>query len=404
MKLGLQNVSEFLELVGSPQTKYPSIHISGTNGKGSCVTMLASILTAAGYRTGLFTSPHLVSPRERIKVDGRMIHPASVTAFVDRFRPELTRRKISFFELFASMAFWHFERSAVDIAVIETGLGGRLDATNVLQPMLTITTDISRDHVEILGHSLRKIAWEKAGIIKPGIPHLIGMLPDVASREMARVSRSRGSDLWCLHQREIIMNPAGAGFDFADANLSLSPVKPPLDGRHQVLNTALVIKAVGLLRRKGLKISKRAVSEGLRLTDWPGRFQIRRRRGQPTVVLDVAHNERGMEALVRTFQQHFPNRKAHVLTGFVKRKPHQQMFNHLASIATSYALVPLATHRSVDLHEMIADTDFSGVPWRRFGSLRTGYPKLASQATSDDIILVVGSHYLVGEFIKRFGP
>lgn len=404
MKLGLENVSEFLQHIGSPQTKFQIIHLSGTNGKGSCAAMLASILTAAGHRTGLFTSPHLVSPRERIRVDGRMIHPRSVTAFVDRFRPELSRRKISFFELFASMAFWHFARAEVDLAVIETGLGGRLDATNVLTPRLTITTDISRDHVEILGHSLRKIAWEKAGIIKSGTPHLIGFLPEVADREMARVCRSRDVRLSHLRENNLVLRPTKTSFDYADENISLERVKPPLAGLHQFQNTALVLAAVGMLRSQGLKISKRAINDGLRSTEWPGRFQIRLRRGQPTVVLDVTHNERGMEAFVRTFLERFGDRRAHIVTGFVKRKPHQKMFDALARIAASYTLVPLATHRSMDLGEMTTSINFSSVPWRRFGSLNTGYRKLASKASPDDIIVIVGSHYLVGEFIKRYGP
>ncbi|HWR83019.1 MAG TPA: Mur ligase family protein, partial [Candidatus Deferrimicrobium sp.] len=177
MKLGLENITRFLDFIGSPQRAYPTIHIAGTNGKGSVAAMLDAILRAAGYKCGLYTSPHLVDMRERIRVNGRKIPAPSVAAFVDRHRPELTKRKLSFFEVMTALALEHFEKTRVDVAVIETGLGGRLDATNVLAPLLTIVTDISHDHMDILGASLTKIAREKAGIIKPSTPHLVGLLP-----------------------------------------------------------------------------------------------------------------------------------------------------------------------------------------------------------------------------------
>jgi len=186
MKLGLENITAFLKLIDTPQQHYHTVHLAGTNGKGSCAAMLDSILRSHGYKTGLFTSPHLVEFRERIRVNGRMIPRPSLVRFVDQYRSELTRRKLSFFETVAAMALEYFARTSVDVAVIETGLGGRLDATNVLSPLLTMTTDISRDHVEILGSSMAKIAREKAGIIKPGVPHLIAALPKAAENVIAR--------------------------------------------------------------------------------------------------------------------------------------------------------------------------------------------------------------------------
>ena len=177
MKLGLENITEFLSDLDNPQKKYLTIHISGTNGKGSTASILAAIFQENGYKTGLFTSPHLVSLRERIRVNGNLISKNSVTGFINRNRLELSRRKLSFFELISAMAFDYFSRQKVDVAIIETGLGGRLDATNVLHPILTITTGISKDHSEILGNSLPVIAKEKAGIIKPDTPHLVGLIP-----------------------------------------------------------------------------------------------------------------------------------------------------------------------------------------------------------------------------------
>ena len=404
MKLGLENISGFLSDIGSPQERYDTIHLSGTNGKGSSAAMLAAILRQAGFKTGLFTSPHLVTLRERVQINGRLIPKRSVAGFIDRHRTELSRRKISFFELNAAMAFEYFARAKVDIAVIETGLGGRLDATNVLQPRLTITTDISRDHVEILGSSLRKIAIEKAGIIKPGVPHVIGYLPPPAEKVMTEVCRQRKSPLHRLRTSHHTAWPERAEIGFDDGYLRCRRLKLSLWGEHQLRNAATVLKAVSTLKGGGLRISDKAVRRGLAGTVWPGRFQVIEKKRRPTIVLDVGHNERGVKALVDTFRLRFPGRQAIVITGFVKRKPHQMMLNYLGEIAREFWLVPLATHRSVDVAELVAGLDFSDRPVRRFSSLKAAQRNLAKTAQPDDIVIIGGSHFLVGEYLEQFGP
>jgi dihydrofolate synthase/folylpolyglutamate synthase len=403
MKLGLENITAFLDAVGAPQTKYRTIHIAGTNGKGSVAAMLDAILRTAGYKTGLFTSPHLVDLRERIRVNGRKIPKASVAAFIDRFRPELVKRKLSFFEVVAAMAFYHFWKVGVEVAVIETGLGGRLDATNVLTPLLTITTDISRDHVEILGSSLRKIAREKAGIIKPRVPHLVGRLPKEAEQVIYERCRERRAPFYRLGLREYKVHPHAMQLDFKSNGLALNGLTPSLYGVHQLKNSALALKAVSILSADGLRIPRKAVYEGLARTRWPGRFQVLERRGKPTLVLDVCHNAGGVAAFVESFKIRFPARKAYVITGFVKRKDHQAMFDALSAIAESYAVVPLKTKRSTDLNELLAKINWRGVPVRRYGSLAMAYRRLLRFCRPDDIIAVIGSHFLVGEFFEKFG-
>ncbi len=403
MKLGLENITRFLESIGSPQKAYKTIHIAGTNGKGSTAAMLAAILQAQGYKTGLFTSPHLTTLRERMRVNGRLISERSVVGYVDRHRRELTRRKLSFFEVMTAMAFEYFRRAKVDIAVIETGLGGRLDATNVLTPELTIITDISRDHQEILGNTLAKIAYEKAGIIKPGVPNLIGMLPESAERVIRAKCEKVGAPLYRLTPRDYVATAATNRLDFRDNGWSMQGVKPSLLGPHQLKNAALVLKATAVLRQHGTRLSKRAVREGMAATDWPGRFQVVQRRGKPTLVFDVGHNAGGMAAFVETFQARFPGRRAHVLTGFVKRKEHQKMFDSLARIADDYTLVPLSTKRTVDVVQLCREIKWRGVPMRRYGTLKTAWKRLSESCDRDDIITVIGSHYLVGEFFQKFG-
>jgi dihydrofolate synthase/folylpolyglutamate synthase len=403
LKLGLENITEFLHSIGAPQQRYPTIHIAGTNGKGSVAAMLAYVMRTQGHKTGLFTSPHLVSFRERVQVDGRPIPGRSLVSFVDRHRPELVRRKLSFFEVVTAMAFEHFARVGADIAIIETGLGGRFDATNVLTPLVTITTDISRDHMEILGNTLPKIAFEKAGIIKTGVPHVSGFLPESAEKVIRRACRERGAPYHRLLSKEFQPFVHEMKLGFASNGFSIAPFQPGLYGEHQLRNCAVALKALSVLRQNGWPVSMRAIRNGLANTRWPGRFQIIRRPNQPDLLFDVGHNAGGIAAFVKAFQNHYPGRKAHVITGFVKRKEHQKMFDALRHITREYHLVPLKTHRSTDVDQLISQINWRAVPIRRCAGLRSAYNKLAKACSHDDIIAVVGSHYLVGEFFQAYG-
>jgi dihydrofolate synthase/folylpolyglutamate synthase len=402
MKLGLENITSFLESIGTPQQHYHTIHLAGTNGKGSCAAMLDSILRSHGYKTGLFTSPHLVNFRERVRVNGRMIPKPSLVRFVDQHRKELTRRKLSFFETVTAMALQYFARTAVDVAVIETGLGGRLDATNVLSPLLTMTTDISRDHVEILGSTLPKIAVEKAGIIKPGVPHLVAALPRPAERVIARRCDQLSAPLHRLTAPDYLAHNRDMTLDFNCNGYTVSGLKCSLFGEHQLKNAALVLKALTILKERGLKVSTGDLKNGLGRVKWPGRFQIVLCKGRPTLVLDVCHNEGGVRAFVDAFKARFPNRRAAVLTGLVKRKEHQRIFDILRPIAASYSVVPLQTHRSTDLSELMRAVDFRGVATKRWGSMPAAYRSLSKTGTPEDVIAVIGSHFLVGEFLEKF--
>ncbi|PWB68518.1 hypothetical protein C3F09_11405 [candidate division GN15 bacterium] len=313
------------------------------------------------------------------------------------------KKKLSFFELVTALGFDYFARSGVEIAVIETGLGGRLDATNVLTPALTIVTDISFDHMEILGSTLTRIAREKAGIIKPGVPHLIGFLPPAAERVMRTYSRRRHTDLHSVHLKRSTFYPSRFMLDFISKDLTLKHLHPALLGEHQLKNATLALEALALLRRKGIKISVKAIRDGMTNTFWPGRFQIITRPGKPTVVLDVCHNASGVAAFVRTCRMRFPGRRMPVVIGVVRKKEHQEMFDAFSQVASEYNLTPLKTHRSVSPRELQRTIDWKGIPVRRFGSVRSACDTVVKRASADDIILVVGSHYLVGEYLKTYG-
>jgi len=282
-------------------------------------------------------------------------------------------------------------------------LGGRLDATNVLSPVLTITTDISRDHVEILGRSLRLIATEKAGIIKPGVSHLVGVLPPEAADVMRKTCRQRQSVLHRLSPRRFKWSHLPFRFAYRYCGRWLTDIESALPGRHQIRNAALVLRAVELLEDFGLQVSENDIRTGLHKTVWPGRFQVYRTADGPAYVLDVAHNAAGMLALVDPFQRRFPGRRVPVILGFVKRKEHQAMVTALGRIASAFHLVPLATCRSIALEQLVRDLRWPCCPIHRWGKLATALKVVAKAASPDDIILVAGSHFLVGEFLKRQG-
>lgn len=403
MKLGLENITQFLENIGQPQDKFKSVHIAGTNGKGSTAAMLSSIFTAQGYKTGLYTSPHLVDFRERIKTNDTKISKAFVASFIQKHHNEIRRRKLTFFEVVTALALDYFAHAKVVVAVIETGLGGRLDATNVLNPNLTITTDIDFDHTEVLGNTIRKISKEKAGIIKPGRPHLIGMLSNESKKIFEQQTNRLDSQLFELSEKDFKTNPNSMSLGFEDAGLNLTQVKPVLYGNHQLENTALVLKAASIFRQNGLYVSKSAIRNGIKYTNWPGRFQVLSNIGRPTIVLDVAHNSGGVSAFVEAFKLKFPDKKASVISGFVKKKNHQSIFDLLSKVTRDYCLVPLDTKRTMTPNDLIETIDFKGLPVTKAGSVATAFGRLTNKAAVDDIICVVGSHYLVGEFLFKFG-
>ena len=403
MKLGLENITEFLQSIKNPQTKYLTIHISGTNGKGSTAAMLAAVLQAQGYKTGLFTSPHLVDFKERIKVNGQKILKKSLVSFVSNYKKELIRRKLSFFETVTALALDYFKKCKVEIAVIETGLGGRLDATNVLNPALTITTEIALDHVDILGKTIRKISKEKAGIIKPGRPHLIGELHKEAVEVMNNKCALLKAPIYKLQNKDYCISQDSRSLSFNDGNLQISNISPSLEGVHQLKNAALVIKAVSVLRQNGIYLTKKALREGLASTLWPARFQVVSHKNSPAVIFDVAHNVSGVRAFVDSFKLRFPAKKTRVIAGFVKEKNHKEILKMLLEISSEFAFVPLKSKRSADIKKLIAETDFKDIPVSRFGSVGPAFRNLRKDAAPDDIITIIGSHYLIGEFVKLFG-
>jgi dihydrofolate synthase / folylpolyglutamate synthase len=374
VKLGLENVRLLLEALGNPHQRLTCIHIAGTNGKGSVSAMLDSVARAAGLRTGLYTSPHLVRFNERIQVSGQPITDDGVLAGLNVIREAIARSGCipTFFELTTALGFLHFSTQRVDLAIMETGLGGRLDATNLITPLVSVLTSIDLDHQKILGDSRAKIAREKAGIIKPGVP-VVSIAQSADVREVIdEVATSLNSPVTYITE------------PIADLQIGLA-------GSHQRLNAAVVRDALAVAK---LGISPDALKTGLKSVFWPGRFQTLGDR----VTIDGAHNLAASERLVQTWRECYPGSSPTIVFGGLRDKELDKMLSALAPIAARFFLVPLNNPRgenpaSIRLPAGISSAVFPGVQ----EAVEAAY-KLAEP------ILVTGSLFLVGEVLSWMQP
>jgi dihydrofolate synthase/folylpolyglutamate synthase len=366
IKLGLENTTRLLEAVGNPQERLRFIHVAGTNGKGSVCAMLDSCLRAAGHKTGLYTSPHLVDFRERIRVDGAMIPASETAAGLTRLR-EATRNwehKPTFFELATVLALDHFARSGCEVVVLETGMGGRLDSTNAVTPLVSVITPIAMDHMNWLGDTLSKIAAEKAGIIKQCVPVVSAPQQAAAAKVLQSKARETGSAL------RIVNKPA-------DVAMALA-------GTHQLWNAAVAIAA---LEVSGLNCPPAAIQKGLFSVKWPARFQ----RVGERFVIDGAHNEHSAEALVSTWIEVFGNQKASIVFGALRDKEYANMLRLLQKIGHQFFFVPVQSERSEDPAHFKKSTN---LPASEFHDLPSAI-KAASETSFP--ILITGSLFLAGE-------
>jgi len=397
IKLGLSQISVFLRRLANPHHRFKSIHIAGTNGKGSTAAIIESILRKSGYKTGLFTSPHLVGFRERIKVDGELIPRGRVAEFVRDQRGYIAEKGVTFFEAATALAFQHFARERVSIAVVETGMGGRLDATNVLFPEVSVITNISLDHTQYLGSTLAKIAGEKAAIIKRGIPTICG----VGKGEPLEVIEKRCKGQNCplsLLGREARwqaqeVSSQGNKFSLETRNHRYEALWLNLLGRHQIINGVLAIMTIEELVKRGWVVSESAIREGIKGVDWPGRLQVWEQN--PLLILDVAHNPGGTEVLVQALREIFPEKRKNILLGVMGDKDYPQMIGKLEEVADFFVFTRPSTERAALPHTLaqkVRKVNFQ---------IRENLPQAIGWALnslpSDGLLCVTGSHYTVGE-------
>lgn len=416
--LSLDRMHSLLELLDRPQDKFAIVHVAGTKGKGSTSAMLACVLKHAGLRTGLFTSPHLVRVEERIQIDGRAIDADELAAALAEVADAVARLErdapagppVTFFEIATALGFLHFARRRVEIAVIEVGLGGRFDSTNVCQPLLSIITSISHDHTQILGTTLAKIAFEKSGIIKPSRPVISG----ARDREARAVIRQRAhnqqaplqeidSDFHYLHQ------PARMSADHTrlphvqvkTQNRAWPALEIGLLGEHQAANASLVVVAVERLRNHGLDISDAAVAAGLANVHWPARLEIVGRR--PWIILDCAHNRASAQALVDTLRTSFPTGKrdqeARRLLIFATNRD-KDLAGMLQVLSPHFAhlyFTRFANPRHVPPEKLADFLPATRHPHTVCSTSADAWRQARAAAGPDDMICITGSVFLAGE-------
>lgn len=389
-KFGLENTFKLAELCGNPQDELNFIHVAGTNGKGSTCAMLESIYRAAGYKTGLYTSPHLVSFTERIQINRKPIPQAEVVRLVEQMKSVLGKfpsdHLPTFFEVVTVMALVYFCRNECDVVIWETGLGGRLDATNIVYPLASVITNIGLDHQQYLGPTTAHIAAEKAGIIKPNVPVITATDDEDALDVIIGTALHKGSP-FCIVTKEDTNHPP------------LDSIELPLYGEHQKINAALAVATVNTLQKR-LPVLESAIIEGLSTVQWAGRFQIIN-SAQRTFVLDGAHNPHGAKALSRAFKSIYPDAKPAIILGILGDKDISGICAELVSIPGNIFITPVASERTAK-PEKIRDEFLKIKPNVRI-TLCNNLKQAIELTSLYPLTLIAGSLYLVGEAIELLG-
>lgn len=408
VKLELANTAALMKLMGDPHRKFRSIHIAGTNGKGSTSAFIAAMLQTAGYRVGLYTSPHLVSFTERIRINGKNISEAKVVELAGRVRegyqgretaPETSRLNPTFFEVTTAVAFAYFAEEGVDIAVIETGMGGRLDSTNVIAPLVSVITNIDLEHTEFLGGTLELIAAEKAGIIKQGVPVVTGAAQPAVLRIIQQQADAAGSRLHVLGRdfaAEQIRPGRRQRFDYRGIIERYAGLTISLLGPYQVTNATLALAALECLRASGMVVSEQAVRAGLDQASWAGRLE--RVAERPDLYLDGAHNPasaRMLAAAIRELKRDY--QKLILVIGVLGDKDVRGIIGEIVPLADSVVVTRPEYGRALDVAVLAAEIRHLHPTAETAATVGIAIKKAREKAGPDDLVLVAGSLYVVGE-------
>ena len=417
----LNRISLLLELLGNPHDRLQVIHIAGSKGKGSTAALIASVLTQAGYKTGLFTSPHLITPRERCRIDGDLISKADVACYIEKLKPAIETvstsefGRVSFFEIYTALAFSYFADKATDFAVIEVGLGGRLDATNVVTPVATVITPIGLEHTAILGETYTEIAGEKAEIIKqkcplalaPQHPEARTVFEKVASERNAPIVEPKnlvGRDCSASSSR-LVRNadglPVAQEFDVETDSESYPQLTMPLLGHHQFINATTAVTAIECLKQKGYIVPKTSVYAGFKNVQWQGRIQ--RIRSSPIVVLDGAHSPASMEALCSTLRQSFRYDRVTFIVSLMRDKNLTAIGNIVSQTADFVIATQVLNNPRVMSAEEILDAwENTCEKISACSTPEKAITRALSGASPTDLICITGSLYLVGQALEIF--
>ena len=407
----LRHVEELLKRMGDPQLAASTIHVAGTKGKGSVAAMIAQVLSSSGYKTGLYTSPHFHTLRERITIDGSLISEAEFAAamaevkpFIESMKQDANFRQLTYFEALTALAFAYFQKKRVDFQVLEVGLGGRLDATNIVtSPVVCIITSISLDHTQILGNTLEEIAREKAGIIKSGCWAVISPQPQEAASVISDICRENkakvlqvGKDVtWHkiggdLHHQSLVIESKTGRYQ----------VSIPLLGDFQLENAATAVAALEILGSEGFAIAAGNIAHGLAQVKWPGRFQILQQ--QPTVVIDGAHNVASMKRLVNSVKAYFPQQRIFLVFGTSCDKDIPGIVNELVSLSPQVIVTQASHSRAAPFSTLVAEFTKRGVEPETRKTVTEAISRALSLASRTDVICVTGSLFVVAEALDYF--
>lgn len=402
-KKDLDNIKALCEALDHPERKFKSVHVGGTNGKGSTSHMLSAILQKAGYKVGLHTSPHLKDFRERIRINGSMTSEHSVIEFVNQHLDLIKQIDPSFFELSVVMAFDIFAKEKVDIAIIEVGLGGRLDSTNIIHPLLSIITNIGFDHMDILGNTLPAIAAEKAGIIKENTPVIIGeSIPETQAEFEAKAEAAHSNIYFAQNEWEIIGGRKNELFEI-EANNQQNGKKLHLEidltGSYQLKNLPAILVAIDELRKQGFEISDEHLTSALKqvktLTGLQGRWQTLQEN--PKVICDTGHNEDGIREVLKNIST-TPHQQLHLVLGMVKDKDISKVLSMLPKTAAYYFCQP-AIPRAKPMNELQAEASLFGLKGNAYQTVKEAYEAALNKAAPGDLIFIGGSTFVVAEVL-----
>ncbi len=398
VKLGLENIYELAEFLGNPQNKFPSVHIAGSNGKGSTASFLSSILTESGFKVGLYTSPHLVRFNERIRINGKMIEDERILAFIEKTENYIKKNKPTFFELTTALAFEYFAENNVDVAVIETGLGGRLDATNIIKPRGSVITTISLEHENILGNTIEKIAGEKAGIIKPETPVFTGILSDKAFEVIENKSLALHSHLFPLNRY------LTTGQDFVKIgieNFQYTVYSKGLRGRYQFFNAALaILVAFKLFDIRDYQKINRGLLNVAGNTGISGRYEVV--KNNPLIIFDAAHNLECLHSFVEEFKhENISKENSFVIFGAMKDKDIKGMLKILSKYFGNIYVTTIEYQRAANIKELTDAAAELNIKVRpiEFKKIES-FIKDFLENKREKALAMLGSIYIIGE-IKR---
>jgi dihydrofolate synthase/folylpolyglutamate synthase len=394
MRLGLEPVTGLLHRLGSPQNRFKAVLVGGTNGKGSIAALMASVLTCRGYRVGLYTSPHLVDFSERIRVDGRAISGRDLRSLIGEVRG-LVQEDVTYFEFTTALAFLHFFRAGVDIAVLEVGLGGRLDATNVVNPEVAVISNISLEHGAYLGRRLTDIAREKGGIIKPGGQVVTAARQKVVIETLEAICRKQKARIFRVGRDIRAQSRGGRTFSYCGLERNFPDLHLHLRGRHQIINAACALGAVELLGRRGLYVDDRSIREGLAGCRWEGRLEVLGER--PTVIVDGAHNPAGASVLREALEENFSFRRLVLVFGVLADKDYRGMLRRLVPAADHVILTRPREERALLPDVPARWLRKTGRKAEVIEDSGKALERALRLAGEKDLVCITGSLYLVGE-------